>query len=185
MPSKTITKPTKITKINKRKKEIVQTFIANNKDIDSNVHLYHKKNQVYSHSIAQVHFPISQKERESFINPKTGKTVTPFQYKVYDLVAQVPKGHVTSYKVLSDTLKSAPRAVGQALRLNPFCPLPVPCHRVIASDLTIGGFSGSFGDSQLVANKKAMLELEGCSFNENYVFKNNVDGSQIMFKDFK
>lgn len=111
--------------------------------------------------------------------------VTPFQYKVYDLVAQVPKGHVTSYKVLSDTLKSAPRAVGQALRLNPFCPLPVPCHRVIASDLTIGGFSGSFGDSQLVANKKAMLELEGCSFNENYVFKNNVDGSQIMFKDFK
>ncbi|CAO3697618.1 hypothetical protein G6F70_001729 [Rhizopus microsporus] len=168
MPSKTITKPTKITKINKRKKEIVQTFIANNKDIDT-----------------QVHFPISQKERESFINPKTGKTVTPFQYKVYDLVAQVPKGHVTSYKVLSDTLKSAPRAVGQALRLNPFCPLPVPCHRVIASDLTIGGFSGSFGDSQLVANKKAMLELEGCSFNENYVFKNNVDGSQIMFKDFK
>ncbi|CEG65243.1 Putative Methylated-DNA-[protein]-cysteine S-methyltransferase [Rhizopus microsporus] len=168
MPSKTITKSTKITKINKRKKEIVQTFIANNKDIDT-----------------QVHFPISQKERESFINPKTGKTVTPFQYKVYDLVAQVPKGQVTSYKVLSDTLKSAPRAVGQALRLNPFCPLPVPCHRVIASDLTIGGFSGSFGDSQLVANKKAMLELEGCSFNENYVFKNNVDGSQIMFKDFK
>ncbi|CEG65244.1 Putative Methylated-DNA-[protein]-cysteine S-methyltransferase [Rhizopus microsporus] len=166
MPSKTITKSTKITKINKRKKEIVQTFIANNKDID-------------------IHFPISQKERESFINPKTGKTVTPFQYKVYDLVAQVPKGQVTSYKVLSDTLKSAPRAVGQALRLNPFCPLPVPCHRVIASDLTIGGFSGSFGDSQLVANKKAMLELEGCSFNENYVFKNNVDGSQIMFKDFK
>ncbi|RCI01055.1 hypothetical protein CU097_014825 [Rhizopus azygosporus] len=168
MPSKTITKSTKITKINKRKKEIVQTFIANNKDIDT-----------------QVYFPISQKERESFINPKTGKTVTPFQYKVYDLVAQVPKGQVTSYKVLSDTLKSAPRAVGQALRLNPFCPLPVPCHRVIASDLTIGGFSGSFGDSQLVANKKAMLELEGCSFNENYVFKNNVDGSQIMFKDFK
>ncbi|ORE07949.1 DNA binding methylated-DNA--cysteine S-methyltransferase [Rhizopus microsporus var. microsporus] len=168
MPSKTITKPIKITKINKRKKEIVQTFIANNKDIDT-----------------QVYYPISQKERESFINPKTGKVVTPFQYKVYDLVAQVPKGQVTSYKVLSDTLKSAPRAVGQALRLNPFCPLPVPCHRVIASDLTIGGFSGSFGDSQFVANKKAMLELEGCSFNENYVFKNNVDGSQIMFKDFK
>lgn len=100
-------------------------------------------------------------------------------------MAQIPKGQVTSYKVLSDTLKSAPRAIGQALRLNLFCPLPVPCHRVIASDLTIGGFAGKFGDCQNTANKKAMLELEGCGFNEDYLFKNNVDGNQIMFKDFE
>ncbi|KAG1143110.1 hypothetical protein G6F37_011277 [Rhizopus arrhizus] len=152
----------------KQKKYIKQTFVANNKDIHT-----------------KIYYPTTQEERETFINHKNGKVVTPFQYKVYDLVAQIPKGQVTSYKVLSDTLKSAPRAIGQALRLNPFCPLPVPCHRVIASDLTIGGFAGKFGDCQNTANKKAMLELEGCGFNEDYLFKNNVNGNQIMFKDFE
>ncbi|KAI9265948.1 6-O-methylguanine DNA methyltransferase [Sporodiniella umbellata] len=133
MPSITKTKTKKSIK-----KEVVQTFVANNKDIH-----------------------------------------------IYDLVAQIPEGHVTSYKVLSEALKSAPRAVGQALRINPFAPLPVPCHRVIATDFSIGGFSGKAGDCQNTANKKAMLELEGCSFNENYLFNNNVDGSKTMFKDFK
>lgn len=134
---------------------------------------------------AKIHYPTTDKERSTFVNPKNNRVVTAFQYKVFDLVAQIPRGQITSYKVLSDTLKSAPRAVGQALKLNPFCPLPVPCHRVIASDLSIGGFAGKGGDCQNTANKKAMLELEGCEFNENYLFNNNVDGNQTMFKDFK
>lgn len=118
------------------------------------------------------------------MNIKTGKKVTPFQYKVYDLVRQIPAGQVTSYKVLSDTLKSAPRAVGQALKINPFCPLPVACHRVIASDLSLGGFSGASGNSLLTANKKAKLIREGCMFEENYVFKCNKEGSTDFFRSF-
>ncbi|KAI8051737.1 6-O-methylguanine DNA methyltransferase, partial [Thamnidium elegans] len=98
---------------------------------------------------------------------------------------QIPTGHVTSYKILSDALKSAPRAVGQALKLNPFCPLPVACHRIIASDRTIGGFSGGSGDSQLTANKKSKLEAEGCEFKHDYIFKSNADGSTDFFSDFK
>jgi O6-methylguanine-DNA--protein-cysteine methyltransferase len=85
---------------------------------------------------------------------------------------------------LSDTLQSAPRAVGQALKLNPFCPLPIACHRIIATDKTIGGFSGGSGDHQLTANKKAKLQSEGCIFAENYIYKANADGSTEFFSDF-
>ncbi|GAA5801397.1 hypothetical protein HPULCUR_006843 [Helicostylum pulchrum] len=111
--------------------------------------------------------------------------ITPFQFRVYDLARQIPIGHVTSYKILSDALKSSPRAVGQALKTNPFCPLPVACHRIIATDRTIGGFSGGSGDSQLTANKKSKLEAEGCGFEHDYIFKSNADGSTKFFSDFK
>ncbi|KAI8059980.1 6-O-methylguanine DNA methyltransferase [Gilbertella persicaria] len=99
-------------------------------------------------------------------------------------ILQIPSGQVTSYKIISDTLKSSPRAVGQALKLNPFSPLPIPCHRIIASNYGLGGFSGGFGDSQETANKKAKLEAEGCVFGEHYVYKHDVNGSRDFFKDF-
>lgn len=92
---------------------------------------------------------------------------------------------MSTYKAISDALKSHPRAVGQALRLNPFCPLPVPCHRVIATNLAIGGFSGGWGDCQFVADKKAKLASEGCVFNEYYEFQSNADGKKEIFTDFK
>ena len=57
------------------------------------------------------------------------------------------------------------RAVGQALRVNPFSP-EVPCHRVIRSDFTIGGFSGQL-DGPQIERKKAMLKEEGVRFEGN------------------
>ncbi|KAI7901370.1 6-O-methylguanine DNA methyltransferase [Cokeromyces recurvatus] len=152
---------------NSTQKAIIQTFEANDEDIKT-VHPY----------------PRTQKERNGFINSKTGRKVTAFQFQVYDLIEQIPKGQVTSYKILSDALKSSPRAVGQALRLNPFCPLPIPCHRVIASDYTLGGFGGGFGDHQLTANKKAKLEAEGCVFGDHYLYKNDANGLRTFFSDF-
>ncbi|KAI8968136.1 6-O-methylguanine DNA methyltransferase [Pilobolus umbonatus] len=115
------------------------------------------------------------------MNPRTKHKVTLFQYRVYDLVSKIPKGQVTSYKILSDTLKSAPRAVGQALKVNPFCPNPVPCHRVIAANGTIGGFSGQTGDCVMIANKKAKLVKEGIVF-ENGLFKQNQLGTTDLFQ---
>ena len=53
-------------------------------------------------------------------------------------------------------------AVGQALRRNPFAP-EVPCHRVIASDLTIGGFGGH-RQGNAIARKLRMLAAEGVRF---------------------
>ena len=54
------------------------------------------------------------------------------------------------------------RAVGQALRHNPFAP-KVPCHRVIAADLRIGGFCGARDGTQ-IRRKRALLATEGVTF---------------------
>ena len=68
--------------------------------------------------------------------------VTLFQERVYSALRKVPRGRVTTYKELGHALKStAYRAIGQALRCNPYAP-EVPCHRVVASDGTLGGFKG-------------------------------------------
>lgn len=56
-----------------------------------------------------------------------------FQQRVYALLLQIPLGKVASYASLSKALESSPRAVGGALRRNPFAP-EVPCHRIICAD---------------------------------------------------
>lgn len=58
--------------------------------------------------------------------------VTAFQERVYALLKQIPAGRVTTYAAMARVLGSSPRAVGGALRVNPFAP-EVPCHRCIAS----------------------------------------------------
>ena len=103
------------------------------------------------------------------------KIPTHFQQKVYDAVSAVPEGKVTTYKLLAQSIgcKSA-QAIGQALRCNPFAPV-VPCHRVIKSDLTIGGFAGETV-GELITKKKRLLAEEGVAFignrlkDENDVF---------------
>jgi methylated-DNA-[protein]-cysteine S-methyltransferase len=69
---------------------------------------------------------------------------TPFQKRVLTAICQIPPGQYTTYAAISKSLSSCPRAVGNALRNNPFAP-QVPCHRVLASDGGIGGFKGSWG----------------------------------------
>jgi len=65
---------------------------------------------------------------------------------------------------MAKALGSHARAVGQGLRRNPFAPR-VPCHRVIASTLELGGFNGSWGVHCLTVKKKqALLEKEGVAF---------------------
>lgn len=58
--------------------------------------------------------------------------VTEYQTRVYTLLQQIPEGRITSYGALAKALNSSPRAVGGALRSNPFAP-EIPCHRCIAS----------------------------------------------------
>lgn len=66
---------------------------------------------------------------------------TPFQQKVYNALLLIPKGKVTTYKLLWDSIgcKSA-QAIGQALTRNPHAP-KVPCHRVIRTDGYIGWYA--------------------------------------------
>ncbi|MEI6645942.1 MAG: MGMT family protein [bacterium] len=90
--------------------------------------------------------------------------VTAFQSKVYLALCEVPKGYVTTYGALATRIgcRSA-QAVGGALRNNPFAP-EVPCHRVVATDLTIGGFNGEM-DGPQIKRKLALLASEGVQFN--------------------
>ncbi|GAX83630.1 hypothetical protein CEUSTIGMA_g11054.t1 [Chlamydomonas eustigma] len=103
---------------------------------------------------------------------KTDREPTHFEKRLYEVCKKIPKGKVSTYGTLANVLKSSARAVGQGMRRNPFAP-EVPCHRVVASNLEIGGFSGSWGtENSNVCRKKAMLEAEGVIF---YGFKVSSD----------
>ena len=91
--------------------------------------------------------------------------MTTFQRRVFAACAQIPKGRVATYQALAAFVGSHPRAVGQALKRNPYAPA-VPCHRVITSGLQLGGFSGKWHpDSEEVRRKKQLLSDEGVQFN--------------------
>jgi methylated-DNA-[protein]-cysteine S-methyltransferase len=80
---------------------------------------------------------------------------TEFQKRVWEELTKIPYGQTRSYKDIATALNDpkASRAVGTANGLNPLC-IIVPCHRVISSDGTIGGYSAG------LAIKKRLLDLE-------------------------
>jgi methylated-DNA-[protein]-cysteine S-methyltransferase len=61
--------------------------------------------------------------------------------RVIETVFLVPLGYVTSYGLVAKAAGGSPRAVGRVMASNPF-PLLVPCHRVVRSDFTLGGYGG-------------------------------------------
>jgi methylated-DNA-[protein]-cysteine S-methyltransferase len=84
--------------------------------------------------------------------------ITTFQQKVYDVVKKIPKGETLTYKEVAVAIgkPKAYRAVGNALNKNPFAP-EVPCHRVIKSNGTPGGFAwGTSNKIQLLKKEKAI-----------------------------
>ncbi|KAK0634819.1 6-O-methylguanine DNA methyltransferase [Bombardia bombarda] len=98
----------------------------------------------------------------------TSPTLTPFQKSLYLLLLQIPPGTVTTYGILAAALSSSPRAVGNALRRNPFAP-QVPCHRVVATGGTLGGFKGArhgldAKSLALLGEKRGLLRGEGVRF---------------------
>jgi methylated-DNA-[protein]-cysteine S-methyltransferase len=86
--------------------------------------------------------------------------LTQFQRQVLEATAQVPRGSVATYGEIAQRIGSpkAARAVGQALGRNPV-PIVIPCHRVIAADGSLGGYSGGGG----LRSKAALLQLEGAT----------------------
>jgi methylated-DNA-[protein]-cysteine S-methyltransferase len=81
---------------------------------------------------------------------------TDFQRRVWQELRRIPRGQTISYKELARRVSSpkASRAVGQANGANPI-PLIIPCHRVIAADGTLGGYSSG------LARKRWLLRHEG------------------------
>jgi len=103
------------------------------------------------------------KARISDLPSPTG--ASPFARKVYTALRRIPAGRVITYTALARRIHCrSPRAIGQALRANPFAP-DVPCHRVIASDLTPGGFQGKM-NGPVLAKKLRLLRSEGVTFTD-------------------
>ncbi len=85
---------------------------------------------------------------------------TKFQLKVWKYLKTIPRGKVKTYKEVAIAIKrpNSARAVANACANNPYSP-NIPCHRVIRSDGTLGGFSGVGG----IKTKKKLLKNEGFS----------------------
>ena len=85
---------------------------------------------------------------------------TKFQIKVWKYLRKIPKGQVLTYLDVAKgiNMPKAARAVANAIGKNPYPP-KIPCHRVIRSDGTLGGYSGPGG----IKTKKKLLKLEGIS----------------------
>jgi len=86
---------------------------------------------------------------------RKNKDLTRFQKKVLIVTLDIPLGKTRSYKWVANKCGSsgASRVVGKVLSINPYVPM-VPCHRVIASNGSIGGYSGG------VVKKKKLLRSE-------------------------
>jgi len=86
-----------------------------------------------------------------------------YQNKVWQQIAQIPRGKVTTYGDLAKKLNSAPRAIGGACGANPY-PLIVPCHRVVSAT-GIGGFAQHDEEGYHRNIKTWLLQHEGVCIN--------------------
>jgi O-6-methylguanine DNA methyltransferase len=89
-----------------------------------------------------------------------------FKKTVYKLCSSIPKGKIATYGQLARLAgkPKAARAIGVFMKNNPDAPI-VPCHRVVASDGKLTGYSGVGG----INKKKKMLMDEGVSFKNSRV----------------
>lgn len=98
-------------------------------------------------------------QRQVFDIPLDLSTGTPFQQKVWEALLKIPYGKTISYAQLANHIgqPTACRAVAQANGRNPLS-LIIPCHRVIASDGKLGGYTGG------VEIKQTLLDIEQASY---------------------
>jgi O-6-methylguanine DNA methyltransferase len=97
-------------------------------------------------------------DRSSFNLPVDISQLTPFQRSVLDVACRIAPGQVWTYHRVAEELgrPRSSRPVGGALARNPI-PIVIPCHRVVASDGSLGGYSGGSG----LKAKRWLLRLEG------------------------
>jgi O-6-methylguanine DNA methyltransferase len=79
--------------------------------------------------------------------------VSNYTTKIIEVARSIPVGYVTSYGAIAKVAGGSPRAVGHVMASHPFAPI-VPCHRVISSDFTLGGYGGG------LPMKRAFLSRE-------------------------
>jgi len=87
---------------------------------------------------------------------------------VYMLLNLIPIGKVTSYGSIARVLKISPRLVGLALKMNKD-PIIIPCHRVVRSDGSLGGYT-----PHGIGFKLKLLKVEGVKFIDSKVCKDSM-----------
>ena len=90
--------------------------------------------------------------------------ITDFSKAVWEATKKIPRGKVATHAAIAKLIgrPKAARAVGNALNKNPFAP-KVPCHRVVKSDGSLGGFAKG------TKKKREMLQKEGVEIKNNKV----------------
>lgn len=130
--------------------------------------------------------PLKNKDHDMAAQIKriqSSTTLTPFRKQTLTLLCRIPPGRWSTYQAMSDYItatshKTCARAVGSAMRNNPFAP-EVPCHRILSSDGSIGGFHGDWGEEgRFAGKKKELLGEEGVKFDSRGKVKGQV------FRDF-
>ncbi len=83
---------------------------------------------------------------------------TKFQLKIWNFLRKIPKGSVKTYSQVASAIGKplAIRAVANAIGKNPY-PIKIPCHRVIKSNGSLGGYSAKGG----IKMKRKLLKKEG------------------------
>lgn len=81
---------------------------------------------------------------------------TPFRRRVWEALRRIPAGETRSYLAVAREVEClSARAIGGASGANPI-PILIPCHRVVAADGSLGGYSGAEGQT----TKRYLLDLE-------------------------
>ena len=73
--------------------------------------------------------------------PLATEHLSAYTQKILAAASLIPIGYLTSYGAIAKAAGGSPRAVGRVMASNPFAPI-VPCHRVVSSDFTLGGYGG-------------------------------------------
>jgi len=95
-----------------------------------------------------------------------------FKEKVLELTKKIPKGKVTTYKIIAEKLNTrAYRAVGTALHNNKK-PIIIPCHRIVNSDGFVGGYANG------IEQKIKLLKKEGINIKNKKI----QDFEKVLFR---
>ena len=133
-------------RITSEEEKIIHIEFTNNNLINSNSNILNiTKNQIEE-------YLLNNRKKFSINISLNG---TDFQHRVWEQIKLIPYGKHTTYLKIAKILKTSPRAVGNACGKNPIL-LIIPCHRVIASNGNLTGFSALGG----INTKKLLLDHE-------------------------
>ena len=113
--------------------------------------------------IADVTALLQGQARDLSAVPLDMKDVSDFDRRVYEVARSIPPGRLLTYGEVASRLGiDNARAIGQSLGRNPFAVI-VPCHRVVAADGKLGGFSANGG----ATTKRRLLAIEDARRDES------------------